>query len=362
MKKSAVVFLVNSLCNGGAERVVANMANEYAKENEVFIVSLYDAQTYIIDKKIHLISLCKEKLSRYSKIFKLPIIVRKVNKIISEIDKEYDIKLITSHLIYSNLIARLSKYKKSIINVIHVSYKVYDKKLHFLFKKGLQFLYNHTPIVTVSNGCKNELTDMYKIKPLKIETIYNPINIIDIENLKNEKIDIKEPYILFTGRLDAPKRPELLIDIFYKGEFYKKYKLCMAGVGPYENLIKEKISEYKIEKQVILVGWQNNVFKYMKNAKLFVNCSRNEAFPMTMIEALACNCPVVSFDIDYGPNEILIEHFNKFLAEDGNIDNMIDVMKKALKGYPNIDELDIKQFSVKNINERYLELYKKWGL
>ena len=95
MKKSAVIFLVNSLCNGGAERVVVNMANEYAKENDVFIITLYNSKTYKIDNKIHLISLYKEKLSRYNKILKLPSIVRKVNKIISDIKKKYDLNAVS---------------------------------------------------------------------------------------------------------------------------------------------------------------------------------------------------------------------------------------------------------------------------
>lgn len=358
-EKDTVIFLINSLCNGGAERVVANMANEFSKENEVYIITLYNEKTYKLDSKINIISLYNKKLSKLEKIYKIPFIVNKVNRIIKDIEKSNTIKLITSHLIYSNLISKLSKYKNSTINVIHVSYKVYDTKFHYFFKKGLQFLYNNTPIVTVSKGCENELLSMYNIKPQYIDTIYNPLNIDEIKRLSEEKCDINEPFILFTGRLDKPKRPELLIDIFYKGEFYKKYKLCMLGVGPYEELLKDKVREYEIDDRVIFEGWQTNVFRYMKNAKLFVNSSKNEAFPMTIIEALACNCPVVSFDIDYGPNEILVNDLRGYLAEDGNINSMIDVMSKALNDYPKNLISYIEEFDVKVVNNKYLELYNR---
>ena len=353
-KDKAVIFLVNSLCNGGAERVVVNMANEYSKKYKVYIITLYDHKTYILNDNIEVISLYNSKLSFVTKMLKLPIIVKKINGIIKNIENNYNVILMTSHLIYSNLIAKLSAYNKSIINVIHVSYKVYDKKFHFLFRKCLQLLYNNTQIVTVSNGCKKELVEIYGIKPLNIETIYNPVNIDEIHNMMNEDCDINEPFILFAGRLDTPKRPDLLVDIYYQGAFYKKYKLCIAGVGPYEDLIKEKIKNYNIEKDVILLGWQMNVYKYMKNAKLFVNCSRNEAFPMSIIEALVCKCPVVSFDIDYGPNEILVDELNKFLAVDGDIDSMIYVMNKALKEYPSFDKVDIQKFGVSYINQKFL--------
>lgn len=360
MKKKAIVFLINSLSNGGAERVVVNMANHYAKDYKVYIITLFDAKTYTIDSKIEIIPLYSSQLSRYKKIVKLPSTVKKIEKIVEKIEKDYTIELLTSHLIYSNLLSRLSKYRKNMINVIHVSYQVYDRKLHYVFKKLLQFLYNNTPIVTVSRGCQKELIDKYKIKPSHIETIYNPLNRKEMNKLKKEKCDIHDPYILFTGRLDTPKRPDLLIDIFYQGKFYIDYKLCIVGVGPYEKKIKEKINKYHIEDRVILKGWQQNVFKYMKNAKLFVNCSRNEAFPMTMIEALCCDCPVVSFDIDYGPNEILIDKFSAFLAEDGNISSMIEVMKRALTNYPDLKELNLAQFNVEKVNQKYLDLSRKW--
>ena len=108
-----------------------------------------------------------------------------------------------------------------------------------------------------------------------------------------------------------------------------------------------------------LAGWQNNVFKFMKNAKLFVNCSRNEAFPMTIIEALSCDCPVVSFDIDYGPNEILINDLSGYLAENNNIDSMIKVMKLALVEYPKNLQKYVEQFDVKVVNDKYIKIYNK---
>lgn len=359
---NAIVFLVNSLCNGGAERVVANMANGYELKNKVFIITLFDQQSYKLKENVKVISLYNKKLTGKQKVLRLFFIVEKIDKIIDEIGLQYNISLITSHLIYSNLISRLSKYKRKIVHVIHVSYKVYDKKFHFLFRTFLQWLYKDVPIVTVSKGCENELIRLYKVKPMHITTIYNPININEIKNLSNKKIDVYKPYLLFVGRLDLPKRPDLMIDIFYQGKFYENYYLYMVGIGPYEQLLKNKIANYGLNDKVILTGWQSNVFPYMKNAKMLISCSKNEAFPMTMIEAFACDCPVVSFDIDYGPNEILVGKLKDYLVINNDIEDMIEKINKALTMYPKKLSQMASKFDISKINEQYIEQTKEWDL
>ncbi len=359
---NAIIFLTNSLCNGGAERVVVNMANEYARNFKVFIITLYNQQTYELNDNVKVINLYNKKLNSKEKIFKLFEIVYKVDKAIDNIVEKYNVKLITSHLIYSNLIARLSCYKEHIIHVIHVSYKLYKTKFQKLFDLFIFWIYYNVPVVTVSKGCEKELLNFYKVKTNKMTTIYNPINLNEIKQLANEKVKVKKPYILFVGRLDVPKRPELMIEIFYKGNFYKNYNLYLLGVGPFENKLKKLIKKYKIEDNVILAGWQNNVYSYMKNAELLVSCSISESFSMVLVEALACECKAVSFDIDYGPSEILTGNLKKYLAKNNDLDDLIKIMKDALNSYPKNLEKKIECFNVEKIDKEYLEISNKWKL
>lgn len=360
--QKAAIFIVNSLSNGGAERVVINMANQMAqKDIKVFILTVYTNITYTLDSKIEIITLSKKKLGKIAKIGKIPFFVSKINHLLKDISKNYDVVLMTSHLLYSNLLSRLSQYKSQIIQVIHVSYQSFDKKNHFMYKKGIQFLYNQTPIVTVSKGCMHELLDIYQVKTNKITTIYNPINIEEIQKKSQESIDVQTPYILFVGRLSPEKRPEKLIDIFYQGKYYENYHLYLLGTGPLESAIREQIDRYHLEESVILKGWCANVYPYMKNASLLVSTSANEAFPMTLIEALACNCKVVSFDIPYGPNEILIEDLAVYLAKRDDSTDMIEKINLAMETYPEHLEDYVQSFSIEKINNSYMKQYKKWN-
>ena len=360
--QKAAIFIVNSLSNGGAERVVINMANQMAQENiKVFILTIYTNITYTLDSEIEVITLSKKKPKKIAKISKAPFFVSKLNHFIKDISENYDVILMTSHLLYSNLLSRLSKYKKQVIQVVHIPYQPYDKKFHFLFKKGIQMLYNNTPIVTVSKGCMHELLNIYHVKTDKITTIYNPIHIEEITEKFGETIDVQKPYILFVGRLSEQKRPQKMLEIFYKGNFYKKYHLYFLGTGPLEMKIKEKIQTYHLEDSVTLKGWCKNVYSYMHQASLLVNTSSYEAFPMILLEALACNCRIVSFDITYGPNELLVGELSPYLAQNNNEEDMIEKMNLALQSYPEHLENYVEPYSTKKINKTYIKQYQKWN-
>lgn len=360
--QKAAIFIVNSLSNGGAERVVINMANQMAKEDiKVFIFTIYTSITYTLDSKIEVFTLSNKKPGKILKIAKIPFFVSKLNHFVKDISKNYDVILMTSHLLYSNLLSRLSQYKRQIVQVIHVSYQSFDSGNHFLYQKWIQFLYNQTPIVTVSKGCMHELLDIYHVKTDKITTIYNPINIEEIQEKSQEMIEVKKPYILFVGRLSPEKRPQKLIDIFYEGKYYEKYHLYFLGTGPLESTIQEQIKSYHLEESITLKGWCKNVYPYMKNASLLVSTSANEAFPMTLIEALACNCRVVSFDIPYGPNEILVGELAPYLAKKDDHVDMIEKMNLALQTYPKDLEQYIEDYAITKINKTYVKQYQKWN-
>jgi len=357
-KKKVTVFVVNSLSNGGAERVVSVMANN--SKNNVFVITLQNNTTYPIDDNVNVLCLQnKTKLGKLEKYLKLPLLVFKFNKIYKNLKKEYDIELSSSHLLFSHFLCRLSKFKKDFIYVIHNPYYPFDPNNSFLYRKKIQFLYNKRKVVTVSKGVQDELINRYNVNTETLSTIYNPIDFEAIHSKMNEKVDEKK-YILFCGRFNEAKRPEHAIELFYSQGLYKDYKLMMIGTGELEPLVKEKIKKYNITDRVILKGWCDNPYKYMKNALLMFNCSHFEAFPMTLIEALACDCKVVSYDIDYGPNELLTGKMKKYLVKFDDMEKMAETITKTIKEEKISFDNFIKEYKISNIMSKYYETYKKW--
>lgn len=352
--KKKFLFIINSLGKGGAERVVINLVNKLAEMNYLVVIVVFNEEiSYDVNKNIEIIKIeGNKKKSKYLNIFNN---VKELNRIIST-KKEQGIvfDVITSHLPYCDLVTRLSVCKNEVIHVIHGPFSMYHKKFKMLLKIILKIIYNSTNIVAVSDGVKNELLNQYNVKPKKIKTIYNPLDINKIKEEKNRDINIKEKYLLFCGRLDYIKRPLMAIDIFYKGEFYKDYKLVYIGDGILKDDIRKYSEKYNISNRVEILGWQENVYKWMNKSELLINTSEIEAFSMVIVEALASNCKVVSFDCNYGPREIMTGDLQKYLVENGDIEDYIQKINLSLNSYPkNLEEI-IGKFNIKYIIQEYL--------
>lgn len=104
-------------------------------------------------------------------------------------------------------------------------------------------------------------------------------------------------------------------------------------IGPAFNEVKGKIIEYNLENNVILKGATNPILLYNQysNYIIFVLTSYREGLPLVLLEAKANKLPIVSFDIETGPNEIVENNVNGFLIEKYNIKEMAIRINELLK-------------------------------
>ena len=144
----------------------------------------------------------------------------------------------------------------------------------------------------------------------KLELLYDPIlELNEINKLK--KVDLEEKfkgkdYYLSIGRLSKQKNFIFLIDCFL--ELIKKNKeliLIIIGTGEEFKKIHKLIKINNLENNIILAGYQKNVFKFLKNSKGFILSSLWEDPGFVIIEAMISNCFVISSDCPSGPKEIL---------------------------------------------------------
>src|SRR5699024_6646245 len=100
-------------------------------------------------------------------------------------------------------------------------------------------------------------------------------------------------------------------------------------------------------------------------ADLYVMSSITEGFPNSLIEAMSYGLPVISFDCDVGPRDIIKHKFNGLLVEQGSVEKlscainelMNDVNKRKL--YGNNALLVDKQFSIKKVSDMWILLFDK---
>jgi glycosyltransferase involved in cell wall biosynthesis len=127
-----------------------------------------------------------------------------------------------------------------------------------------------------------------------------------LEEIENRYRHIFEKRVIVNvGRLVQAKGQWHLIRAF--SDVIKKIpelNLIIIGEGELESYLKELIIEMGLEKNVFLLGYQKNPFKFIAKSQLFAMSSLYEGFPVTLVEAAACKIPVLSTNCRSGPSEI----------------------------------------------------------
>ena len=282
--------------------------------------------------------------------------LKKVEKIIKE--NKYDVIIDYS----SNLL----KYNNFDIKVpvfawIHFSLTFGEKLSADKIEKYKKQYKKYDKILAICDTMRDEFVEILGMDKNKVELVYNPIDLEAIRK-KAENIDkkyenyLKQDYFLQVSRLTEQKQPEHLVDIYYKlKQRGIKEKLYFIGNGEKVELIKQKIKEYKLEDDVILLGQIENPYPFFKNAKLFVHTGKYEGLPTVLLESLAFGTPVVAYDCPTGPKDILGKNseYGKLIPlndKDVFVEKVCELMNddEKYKNYRKISLVRSDDFSMKN--------------
>ncbi len=170
-------------------------------------------------------------------------------------------------------------------------------------------------IITPSKELSRHLQATYQIPKERIASIPNFFDLDFIQQNATKDVvekhqDIFKSNIIITcGRLSRQKGQWFLIrsvaGILKKN---KKWKLVFLGDGEMSTELKELAESVGVSDQVLFLGNVKNPHQYISRSKIFVFPSLWEGFPNALVEAMACNVPVIASDCPTGPKEILIEN------------------------------------------------------
>lgn len=309
-----IAFIIPTLGNGGAERVMSYLTHSLSDNCKKYIFT-YDisSQDYVYDGEIVKLDLDFKHTVGSNPFLKIYSYIKRVKEL-KRAKKKYDIDIAISFLGDANIPNILSRgHEKVIISVRNFKSMELNHKIPRLEKLGILFLYNKADkIISVSKEIKEDLVQNFNVASRKVDVINNLYDIETIQQKSLEPVDDKfigtddSPILISAGRLCPQKGFTNLIRVF-KAVLAQSPKatLIIMGRGELEKDLKKQVDDLNISDRIMFLNFQKNPFKLIKNANLFILSSHFEGFPNILVEAMICQTPVLSTDCQSGPKEIL---------------------------------------------------------
>ena len=359
-KSLKICLTTVSLSGGGAERCAASLSNYFVNQGiEVHHVVFAGSIVYEYSGKLlHLETLKDENNSLISR-FKRFVVLKKYFKN-HQFDIIIDFRVKEFYL--QEFIIHNFVYKKFIQTIHSNKLEIYIPKNNFLakqlYKKALNF-------VSVSSEIQNNFQKKYSFKNLS--QIYNPIDFSNIEKLKFEDVNLDLKYILGVGRMeDNVKQFDHLMESYSNSNLPKEnIKLVILGEGKLKQKWLDLAKVFQQENNIVFLGNVSNPYSYYSKALFTVMTSKYEGFPMVLLESLACETPVVSYNLHSGPSEIIIPNENGILVENQNKDEMTKALNEMITNkelYLHCKQnakSSVERFSLENIGNQWLQLFNE---
>jgi glycosyltransferase involved in cell wall biosynthesis len=354
--KKKIAFVISSLGLGGAERNLVQVVNNLDRSRyDCYVVCLTakGSNNQLLNKDgITVIDL------EYPRIY---FSILPVKKAIKKIQPD----IIVGWMGYLNayLAFFIPSFPKHIRWVCRESSipSAMNKQYKFPWLYDLLYKYynRYDKIICQSQFMADDLVNSFKVKEEKIRLISNGVDFPAVE--KNQQstgidtaFDKEHHHLLYVGGLRAEKRVDLAIDAL--ALLPGKYHLTILGDGELYDQLSAHISKKGLGTRVRIIRGCYNPYPYYTGAKCLLICSLFEGFPNVVVEAFACGCPVIGYNITGGAQEVL-QHYGGRMVRSEAISSfsqaIIDLCENEEPDRIRIIEECKKKYDIRSIIQQY---------
>jgi len=305
-----IVFVINSLEGGGAEKVICNWLTEM---EPVFIQSHSKVTLLLLDDlpEANSVPFYVNKMTLNSKGKIYSSYKGLKNALI--IDKP---DIIFSFLNRSNVVCTIIGRQLNIPTIISERSNTsqhFDNSLKGkLSKLIVRIVYPRANrVIAVSQGVRLDLIANFRVpsnRCITLQNAYNTDKLIEKSTVEIQPEISENSFIIAIGRLHSIKNFELLITAYAQSNI--KIPLFILGEGPLRQKLQNQIDSLGYADKIFLKGYQVNPYPYIQKAAFMVSTSNAEGFPNAIAEALCLGTPILATNCESGPAEILADDVN----------------------------------------------------
>lgn len=366
-----MLIYVHSLENGGAERVVANLANHWAScgwELTVVTVAARETDFYAVAPAIRRIGLELPGGGGdvLGGVFRTARRVRALRRCLRTLRP--DIALGAMHT--ANVVLALAAFGLRGVHALGSEHNFPPKAPMGRAREGMRRLaYGRLEaVVALTQECSAWLQAHTRARhvPVIPNAVCWPLA---EQKPRLEPASCCRPgrhILLGAGRLSEEKNFGVLVDVFRRlAARHPGWDLVILGEGPMRAALSAQVVAAGLEGRVFLPGRVGNMGDWYAGADLYAMSSHFEGFPNTLVEAMACGLPGVSVDCDTGPRDIIRHGLDGYLVAPGDIPSLEASLERLmaqeqLRTAFSLRAVEVRErFSINRIAGLWAELFEQ---
>lgn len=344
---------------GGTERVCSVLASALSDRGQyqVGIVSLYKGKRpfFPLSPSIRLYSLFSEN-RRFKFVY--PLVVYRLRRVLAEYQPDILVDVESMACLYSLLAVRGCKVKHVVWEHFNIGIDLGVKSRRLARALAVRWA---DVVITLTE--RDAVQWRERLRPAA--------PVIAIPNPSPYPPSVQSAYpqnsrtVLAAGHLIHRKGFDLLIRAWNEitAGVRDGWRLRIVGAGEEERSLRDLVASLPIVNSVDLPGRNRDMGEEYRSAGLFVLSSRKEGFPMVLLEAMAFALPVVSFECESGPAEIVVHGKTGLLVPPEEIDSLAEAIGRMLSNASFRAECArhalerVNDFAINRIVEQWMALF-----
>ena len=297
-----ILFIINSLAGGGAERVLLSLL---ASSRDM--IGEFDFSLALLDQEQRDYAPPDElRIHQLDSRSTLLRSIMQLRRLAAAERPDLTVSFLNRANVASVIVAGLLGHRAVISERVNTSGHLGPNLSGAVARAIVRRTYPKADhVIAVSQGIADDLTVNFGVDRARTSTISNPVDVTAIQRAGAEPVDppVAGPYAVAVSRLTRNKNAILLVDALAVSGV--DLSLVILGQGPEHEAIRARAAKLGLAERVVMPGFVANPYPIVRQAACYLSASNSEGFPNGLVEALALGVPAAVTNCRSGPSEIL---------------------------------------------------------